>query len=251
MSRALGRRKPKDRRHVELYPFSAVAPESVESVETVLTLPDWHWTHDQGHEGSCVGHGSAMERAISNIAQHHKDFRYNPLWIWDQAKLRDEWPDTNPGDSNGTSVRAAYDVLRQLGLTKVEDMALDAEGDPYAVGEGPVKHRQGVRKNRWAATTDEMRQAISGGNPVTIGVNWYSNFDNPQEKIAGEWWVGEGSLGSIRGGHCVCVYGASDEREAFIFKNSWGREYPLVWIPYTTMQKLLDDDGEATLQTDR
>lgn len=28
-------------------------------------------------------------------------------------------------------------------------------------------------------------------------------------------------LGGIRGGHCVCVYGASDRRQAVKFVNNW------------------------------
>lgn len=45
---------------------------------------------------------------------------------------------------------------------------------------------------------------IPVARPVTIGVNWYSNFDAPVLK-SGRWWVGLGSLGQIRGGHCVCL----------------------------------------------
>lgn len=45
--------------------------------------------------------------------------------------------------------------------------------------------------------------------PVVIGVNWFENFDAPVPKRNGavtEWWVGlSPSLGSVRGGHCVCL----------------------------------------------
>jgi len=41
--------------------------------------------------------------------------------------------------------------------------------------------------------------------PVTIGVNWYENFDEPVKDSRGRWWIGRGPLGSIRGGHCVCL----------------------------------------------
>jgi hypothetical protein len=49
----------------------------------------------------------------------------------------------------------------------------------------------------------------------------------------------------------VCVYGASDRRQAFAVKNSWGRSYPLAWLPYEVMVELLREDGEATVITDR
>ncbi len=41
--------------------------------------------------------------------------------------------------------------------------------------------------------------------PVAIGVNWYSNFDRPQKDSRGDYWIGKGDLGRIRGGHCVCL----------------------------------------------
>jgi len=40
--------------------------------------------------------------------------------------------------------------------------------------------------------------------PMAIGVNWYTNFDDPV-KVGDRWWIGRGNLGSIRGGHCVCI----------------------------------------------
>lgn len=44
--------------------------------------------------------------------------------------------------------------------------------------------------------------------PVVVGVNWYTNFDNPVEKtVGGEtiYVIGEGNLGTVRGGHCFCL----------------------------------------------
>lgn len=262
----LGRKTPKDFNHVDKYPLKALAPRTVAKVEQVLRLPSWHWEHNQGREGSCVPHGSSMERAVTNTRQNilgallHKTVRYDPIWLWNEAKKIDEWPETNPGDDEGTSVRAAYDVLRTVGHRRIglHSISLNVDGvpvvnDPY---EGPPSLDEGVLTNRWATTVDEMRTAIASNLPVTIGVNWYSNFDRPYHTLSGskpDYIIGKdkSSLGVIRGGHCVCIYGASDRRQAFRVKNSWGKSYPLVWLPYETMQRLLNEDGEAALVTDR
>jgi hypothetical protein len=237
--------------------------ETAPEVNRILRLPWWHWTHDQGEEGSCVGHGIAMERAITNTSQNiflniigWKTRRYDPIHIWNEAKKIDYWPDTNPGDDNGTSVRAGYDVARDQGLSRVRTMEfVEGVGIPRPVEPGPVDVSEGILTNRWATTVDEMRTAIANGLPVTIGVTWWSNFDSPVEEfdVLGKrgYWIGKGPLGRVRGGHCLTVYGASDRRQAFRLKNSWGKSYPLVWLPYTTMQTLLDDYGEAALVTDR
>jgi hypothetical protein len=257
----LGRREPTDFEHVSKYPFSAVAPPTVANVERVLRLPWWHWSHDQGREGSCVGHGVGLERAITNIAQAivlqlaKAGRRYDTIDLWNEAKKIDEWSDTNPGDDNGTSVRAAYDICRDKGLCRVTFMRMGDDGVPVPYRPKPRDKAEGVERNRWARSSDEVRTAIAGGLPVAIGVNWYSDFDRPVSKPspAGgtEMWIGEDDLGRVRGGHCVCIYGASDQRQGFKVKNSWGREYPLVWLPYATLQRLIDEDGEVAIVTDR
>lgn len=246
MAGALGRRTPENFDHVEKYPFSAVQPLTAVSVNRSLRLPSFHSTWDQGREGACVGYGTSMMMSILNEGQARASVtkpythRYDPRWLWNQAKIVDEWSDTNPGDDNGTSVSAACDVLRTKGHVRVS----------YGKDQ-PVSLTEGIVTNRWAGSVDEVRTAISMGIPCSIGVNWYSNFDNPQIDSSGRYWIGKGNLGSIRGGHCVTVYGAWDKYQAVRIKNSWGGAYPLVWMPYSTLQRLINEQGECTLVTDR
>lgn len=263
--RHYGRLVPSDFDHVTRHPYAAVAPATAATVERCLPLPWWHWSHDQGRQGACVGFGVAMERAITNTMQNRALAltspvrRYNAIHVWNEAKKIDEWPDTNPGDSNGTSVRAGYDVCRAQGLQRVTSMQLSPQGVATPVGVQPTSIDEGVVSNRWAVNVDEMRTAIAAGLPVTIGIDWYSAFENPFIPTGyNQHWIAVDStgttktnLGQILGGHCLAVYGASDRRQAFKLRNNWGRSWPLTWLPYTVMQKLLDDQGEAALVTDR
>ena len=244
----LDRLIPTDFDHVKKYPFRALADATVAKVEKRLKLPYYHWSHDQGREGACVGFALTMMMSIVNERQARDKklppyvHRYNARWLWNEAKKIDEWEDTNPGDDNGTSVRAGCDVLRTIGHQRITRGKVMNEADIA----------QGIQANRWALTVDEIRTAISQGLPVVIGIDWMSNFDNPQPK-GKEFWIGENDLGYIRGGHAVCLYGASDKRQAFALKNSWGKSYPLVWIPYKVVGELIKPEryGEATLITDR
>jgi hypothetical protein len=48
------------------------------------------------------------------------------------------------------------------------------------------------------------------------------------------------------------VGGIQQERGAITWRNSWGRGYPQkVWLPAETAQRLLDEDGELAVFTDR
>lgn len=268
MSGYLGRSIPPDFSHVEKHPLAA-AP-TVATVEKILALPSWHWSHDQGEEGSCVGHGSAMERAVTNNAQLMRitkwlwrgERRYDPIDLWNQAKIVDGDPSTNPGDDNGTYVRAAYDVLRDRGPIRCQSVELRNIGGratPVPIGDQKSpKHGEGASVNQWATTVDQLRSCIAKDLAISFGVNWYSGFDNPQSagqhvasKDAPTAIIGKANIGSIRGGHDVCLYGASDQAQAFALKNSWGSSYPLTWIPYNIVQRLLNEQGEATVVVDR
>src|SRR5437763_9432675 len=113
MPESFGRLVPPDWRHVERYPYAAVAPPSAAAVERALPLPGYRKRYDQGSEGACVGFASSWMMSILNRRL------YDAPWLWNQAKAIDDWPDTNPGDDNGTSVRAAMDVLRTLGHVRI------------------------------------------------------------------------------------------------------------------------------------
>lgn len=254
--RPLGRLEPTDFVHVDRYPLGEVLPTTVDTVERLLQLPGWRTSHDQGHEGSCVGHAVAIERAMTNRAQlvalgKRVTVRYDPLDVWNRAKAIDEWDYTKPGDQHGTSVRAAYAAVAAEGLRPVRTMRLDANGNPTVVGARELDVSAGVAAYRWASTVDEIRTAIATGLPVAIGVAWFRSFDSPSlEQRAGAWWIKNAS-GGVRGGHAVTLYGASDRRQAFRLCNSWGRDYPLVWLPFDVMALLLQRGGEAAVVTDR
>lgn len=247
---SLGRRIPTDWIHVERFGLRALLDDPGHGLvvprkpaEVGLGLP-WYWREwDQGNEGACVGFGTSAMMGITNTRQDWRNgipnatWRYEPKWLYTNAQLVDEWADTPPAE--GTSVRAACDVLRTQGHRRVIRGKVQ-----------PVDVSQGIAANRWATTVDEIRAAIFNQTAVSIGVNWYSGFDS-QEIIDGETWTGRGPLGAIRGGHCVCLYRMSDRRQAFRFMNSWGDSYFPTWLPYETMQRLLGEYGEAAVITDR
>jgi len=241
---ALGRRQPTDWKHVERYQLAGPLAATPITVEDCLPLPyTLRPIYDQGQEGACVGYGWSWAMSILNTVDTYKlvTARYDPRWLYQQAQLLDEWPETPPEE--GTSVRAGGDVLRMMGHVRVRHGK-----------DQPVSLAEGIAENRWATSVDEMRACISKGVPVVIGVNWYTDFFEPEAIQKGhmqEFWIGHRALGRVEGGHCVCVYGASDDRQAFRIVNNWGKSWPLVWMPYDTMARLIREDGEVAVITDK
>lgn len=247
----LGRRIPPDFEHVARYPLQALIEDPAEvfaippeGVEKNLGLPWWWKQHDQGVEGSCVGFGCSAMTSITNhrqrLLQTRKDvtYRYASRWLYLEAQLVDEWGDTPPGE--GTSVRAGCEILQTRGHRRVQGGV-----------EGPESPTHGISAYRWATTHDEIRAAIYGDCAVAIGVNWYTAADNPELYNKERWILRGNAWGPIRGGHCICLYRMSDRRQAFAAMNSWNGSYPPVWIPYVAMNRLLGEQGEACVVTDR
>lgn len=225
----LGRVVPPDWEHVEKYPYRATLRAA--SVERTLPLPYQYRPHyDQGVEGACVAFGISWMMSILNRR------KYNPWPLYDMATQNDGLSDTPPG----TTSRAGFEVALHHGLWVVHRKVSATLSDPA----------HGIAEYRWATNVDDIRRAIQAGNPVGFGTNWYSNFDRP-EKVGNAYWIGRGDLGWVRGGHFYCGFKASDKREAFGLVNSWGTAYPIVWMPYQTVERLLREEGECGLVTDK
>jgi hypothetical protein len=161
---------------------------------------EWWDFYDQGAEGACVGFGWSRCMTILN------DGLYTARWLWDRAKEIDQWEETNPGDGEGTSVRAAAQILRKAGHVDWSEEHGDddhTERASYTADPG-----DGLARFRWARSVDDVHRV----------------------------------LGNDR----------ADELGAVPFLNSWGRGYPQrTWMPDDVLDRLMDEQGEVAVPTDR
>ena len=237
----LGRRKTVG--PSQLRRFGMQRPETVTFVERRLDLPyQYRPRMDQGAEGSCVGWSLSWAMSIFN--RHF----YDAVRLYHEAQLVDPWPETPPEE--GTSVEAGALVLKNEGHWRYVRGAFATVASLF----------EGVADFQHARTVDELRTAISRGQTFVLGIDWHENFDSPEwidvSGLAGgkRWWIGRDltKLGAIRGGHAICCFGARDTLQAFVLVNSWGLDYPIVNIPYKTVEALIQRDGaEAIVLVDR
>lgn len=224
----LGRLIPKTWTHVERYALERyVVPTTAEQL---LLMPDYWKFYDQLSEGACAGFAWSWAQSWANKK------KYDAPWLYHECKKIDEAP-----EEQGTYLYTPGDVLRAQGHRRVYN------GVHY-----PPSLAEGVLRYEWARSVDEVRAALAATQAVTIGVNWYTNFDRPVVK-SGLNWIGQTkSLGQVRGGHAVCLTGVSDKKQGFRFRNSWGSAYPRnTWIPYSVLERLFSEYGEACVVVDR
>lgn len=228
----LGRRPPTDWRHVEKFKLSALPQPPVHvpvvwginwytgldnpekrgrewwlpsgdlgsprgghaicSPPAALKDQDSWWSYyDQGATGACTGFSSSRCMSLLNRR------RYDARWLWREARLTDEWADNDDltDDEQGSSVRAAMEILRVRGHERV------------VKGKSSAPSRiDGIAAYRWATSVDEIRM----------------------------------------------VLGLPASRPGIPLLQSWGKAYPhVVWLPDEMADRLLREDGEAAIPTDR
>jgi len=123
---------------------------------------EWWDFYDQGQEGACVGFGWSRCMTILN-----KGEIYAPRWLWDRSKEIDQWPETVPGDNNGTSVRLAGAILRDAGHVDWDDSYGDDDHTERA-GYDPVR-RDGISRFRWARSVDEVHSVLGNDRADELG----------------------------------------------------------------------------------
>jgi hypothetical protein len=97
----------------------------------------WDW-YDQQRDPAAVGFAVARLMSLTNRR------RYDARWLWDEAKIADEWEETQPGDKNGTSLRAGLDVVRDQGARIWRKSEYDK-----------------LKRNRWMTSVDEIRGVLA------------------------------------------------------------------------------------------
>lgn len=117
--------------------------------DALKDIPTWWSFYNQGGEGACVGFG--ISRAMSLLNRK----RYDALWLYNSAKVIDEWPGE---DYDGTSVRAGLDVVRERGHIVRRDKRI------YR-----INLQEGIVRNRWAESISDMIAAMHSPRFLKLG----------------------------------------------------------------------------------
>lgn len=234
-----GRILPPDWDHYDKYPLKQVLREmelgAVPGDAVLgLTCPK---LYNQGQSPKCVGYGTAT---LTTAMEYRNEKQWSAQRY--DAEAAYAWANANDGISephNGSTTRAGYEYLRQVG-------AHVTRGTKVKPGE-PADHKIG--EYRWANNLDELLQYMwSEHLPGMVGINWYRGMFSPDS---------QGFIrptGARRGGHNITVRGFSMPEEYVIFRNTWG-----AWglngtgdakVRFADMSRLLEEDGEAGVPVD-
>lgn len=189
----------------------------LEAAPTTRTSRAWYangWWGDQGPTSMCVAYAWTHWLEDGPVSQKGVPPVVYPVALYREAQLVDEWP----GEGyDGTSVRAGAKVLQSQGF---------------------------ISSYHWAASLDDIVNAVLTLGPVVMGTNWYSGMMTPDAKGLIR------PVGSIVGGHAWVIDGINTKTRLARVKNSWGRGWGkrgFAYLDFAAVAQLLAEDGEACL----
>lgn len=93
-----------------------------------------------------------------------------------------------------------------------------------------------VHVERWPLSA----APVTKPTPVVLGINWYSAFDEPELGDDQRWWIREGNLGYVRGGHCLTVKSRQPDQLGWYEFYDQGEEGACVGFGISRMQTLVN-----------
>jgi hypothetical protein len=233
------RRKPQVKRILNVRPSEKVDEdwgfEHAEAADVVAAAPPvpaskdlraaWWKVNDQRSTGSCVGWATAdgvVRWHLVKAGRLPNADLLSPRFVWMAAKETDSF-ETRPTtfvETEGTSLKAALDVVRKYGAVRDKLM-------PFAAG----TLYPGDSKTFYALAAQlKILAYFNLGSNLTDWRNWLANNGPIMVRLdVDSTWDDAGFTGgnldtynpnTTRGGHAVALVGYTASR--FIVRNSWG-----------------------------
>ena len=227
----LGRREPTDSEHVDRYPLRALAAEERPACVPMAIGVNWYSEFDHPVKGKDGRWRVAQDGRLTRIRGGHclclapADY-HDPISWWLYYNQGDEGACVGFGCSRMMSLlnRQRYDA-RWL-------------------------YRQAQLVDDWEDTPPEEGTSVRAGLDILrkIGHRRVRGFrvsePNPTDGIAANRWATD--IDDV-----LATIGRSGADE-IPWLNSWGKDYPhLVWVPTEVHARLLREDGEYGVVTDR
>lgn len=190
---------------------------------------------DQGSEGSCTAWGTTY--AARSVLKGGTSYSYNtnifsPEYVYNQIKI---------GSCDGGSyVTYALDLLKNQGACTWATMPYSSTNGCSTMPNAQQQQEAAANKiasyTRVSLTATAIKTQLANGKAVVVAGPVYSSF-----MYLGNNQIQTTVKGKSMGGHCYCVVGYDDAKQAFKVMNSWGTSWATSgfgWISYNLVTKV-------------
>jgi len=194
--------------------------------------------YDQGELGSCTANAISAAYEIDEIKEKEKSvFQPSRLFIY-----------YNERDMEGTVSEDAGAMIHD-GIKVVNTIGVCPETDwPYDTAQFAVKppancyqEAQNHKSKEYRPIQQnlaQLKQCLINGLPFVFGAQIYESFESDSTMETGMVPL-PAPTEQCLGGHALCCVGASDSKQCFLVRNSWGSsvypEHGYFYLPYKYM----------------
>lgn len=207
------------------------SPANAEPLPSFVDLTAYFPTPGhQGGQGSCtawaVGYAlkSSQEKIKRGWSGEQTAHKFSPAFIFNTV---------SGGNGTGISISSAMNFIVNNGVCSLEYFPYNQDDYTTQPTDIQIAAASLYKAHSYDQVGDiyTMKDCISKGIGVVIGIRVYSDFD----ALSSSNQVYDVVSGTSRGNHAICLIGYDDEKSAFKFINSWGTAWGIGgygWISY-------------------
>lgn len=186
---------------------------------------------DQGQLGSCTSFGIARSLQYAQNKAGLPSFEPSHLFIY----YNERWEEGTISQDSGAAIRDGIKSCNVYGFAPESlwpyDINKFTEKPPQTAYDAATKDRIHFYASIDNSNINNVKLALVHQYPVVFGFTVYQNFEDYQ---AGQVLTLPTNLDPL-GGHCTCIAGYDDGKNAFLVANSWGTSWGdggYFWISY-------------------
>jgi len=206
--------------------------------------------YDQGKLGSCTANAIAAAYAFDMLKQNEENiFEPSRLFIYYNERKANNTID----DDSGASIKDSVMEIAKVGVCPesmweydITKFKMQPTDECYTCAQNHVC----ISYKRVNQTLEQLKQCLIEGFPFVFGIDVYESFESDEVKTTGVVPMpGKGE--KLLGGHALALIGFIDEKQCFIFRNSWGEGFGEKGYGYIPYEYVLDKNLAADFWTVR
>jgi len=176
--------------------------------------------YNQGELDNCTSNAICAAFVYDQIKQKLPSFNPSRMFLYYNERLIEH----STEQDSGSSIRDGMKSINRKGLCKESLWPYEInhfKKKPNDLCYKEASYHSSLKYRKISHTLKEIKTALSNGYPIIFGFDVFENFENfDASNVSMPLPEGE-----IIGGHAVVAVGYSDERECFLIRNSWGKEW--------------------------
>ena len=235
---------PDHRDHV----YSAARPiELPKKTDLISECPE---IYNQGSLGSCTANAIGALYEFVQRKETEAFFMPSRLFIYFNER---EMEGTIPVDA-GAKIRDGIKSVSKIGVCPETDWPYDIKKfskKPSTDCYTEASEHKVIAYKRIEQTLNQLKTCLAEGYPFVFGFTVFESFETPEVAKSGIVPMPSKTEKSL-GGHAVTCVGYDDDKQAFLIRNSWGKNWGIdghCWMPYELVTSNLSSDFWTIRQT--